>query len=256
MSGSIHYPAVAAAELLVEAVQRLSAAQTVAEVTAIVRTAARNVATADGACFILRDGDLCYYVDEDAIAPLWKGKRFPMEACISGWVMRNRQPVLIPDIYLDDRIPHDAYRPTFVKSLAAVPIRSLSPVGAIGVYWSQTSRPTPTEVRWLQSLADSTALALEYLKSQSEMSKARGMAALLRGENDRLRREADRPPEAGGVVRMCFLTKRFEVGGRWVSVEAMLEQWFGLGVTHGLSPEGLEQLAADRSGPPGDAPAR
>ena len=33
----------------------------------------------------------CYYADEDAISPLWKGQRFPMSACISGWAMLNRQ---------------------------------------------------------------------------------------------------------------------------------------------------------------------
>src|SRR5262249_56843927 len=52
-----------------------------------------------------------------AIAPLWKGQRFPMSACISGWSMLNRCPAVISDIYADSRIPHDAYRPTFVKSL-------------------------------------------------------------------------------------------------------------------------------------------
>lgn len=232
-------------ECLLEAVQRLSSARTQAEITGIVKVAARSVTGADGACFVLRDNDKCYYADEDAIAPLWKGKRFPMEACISGWVMLNRQPALIPDIYEDDRIPHDAYRPTFVKSLAVVPIRSLGPVGALAVYWAQTSRPTATEVRWLQSLADSTALALEYIRSQSETNKARGMATLLQGENTRLRDEAKRPTP-GGLVRMCFLTKRFEVDGRWVPIEALLEDWYGVHVTHGLSPEGLSQLAADR----------
>ncbi|VTR92661.1 diguanylate cyclase : Diguanylate cyclase (GGDEF) domain-containing protein OS=Mycobacterium sp. (strain Spyr1) GN=Mspyr1_39150 PE=4 SV=1: GAF_2 [Gemmata massiliana] len=235
-----------ATEQLIDAVQRLSSARNTAEITNIVKVAARRVTGADGACFVLRDEEKCYYVDEDAIAPLWKGKRFPMEACISGWVMRNRQPALIPDIYLDDRIPHDAYRVTFVKSLAVVPIRSLGPVGAIGVYWAQTACPTPTEVRWLQSLADSTALALEYVRSQTETNKARGMETLLRSENTRLRDAAQRPT-AGGLVRMCFLTKRFEVNGQWVPVEALLEQWFSLHVTHGLSPEGIAQLALDRN---------
>ena len=239
-------PTAEAAEQLIDAVQRLSSARTVAEVTNIVKVAARRVTGADGACFVLRDREMCYYADEDAIAPLWKGKRFPMEACISGWVMRNCQPALIPDIYLDARIPHDAYRVTFVKSLAVVPIRSLGPVGAIGVYWARTACPTPTEVRWLQSLADSTALALEYLRSQTETNKARGMATLLQSENTRLRDEVRRP-EAGELVRMCFLTKRFEVGGQWISVEALLDQWFGLHVTHGLSPEGIAQLSLDRS---------
>jgi GAF domain-containing protein len=70
----------------------------------------------------------CYYADEDAISPLWKGQRFPLSACISGWAIINRQSVVIEDIYADERIPHDAYRPTFVKSLAIVPIRTLEPM--------------------------------------------------------------------------------------------------------------------------------
>ncbi|MBN9119603.1 MAG: GAF domain-containing protein [Planctomycetes bacterium] len=234
-----------AAEQLIEAVQRLSTARTIGDVTDIVKTAARRVTGADGACFVLRDEGMCYYADEDAVAPLWKGRRFPLETCISGWAMLNRQPALIPDVYLDDRIPHDAYRPTFVRSLAVVPIRSIAPVGAIGVYWAQEACPTPTEVRWLQSLADSTALALEYLRSQTEAGDAHAMANLLQTENAWLR-ETQRP-DRDGLLRMCFLTRRFEVGGCWVPVEALLERWFGLRVTHGLSPEGVAQL--DRGEP-------
>ena len=39
--------------------------------------------------------------------------------------MLNKQHVVIPDSYLDDRIPHEAYRPTFVRSLAMMPVRTL-----------------------------------------------------------------------------------------------------------------------------------
>lgn len=245
-------PAHEAAELLIDAVQRLSAAQTLDDVTGIVKTAARRVTGADGASFVLRDEGMCFYADEDAISPLWKGKRFPMEACVSGWVMHNRQPVLIPDIYLDDRVPHDAYRPTFVKSMAVVPIRSLGPVGAIGVYWARPSQPTPTEVRWLQSLADSTALALEYVRSRAEAGAAGRPGAGNGRPHDPAR------PAPGDQLRMCFITKRFELDGRWVPVEALLEQCLGLSVSHGLSPEGLAQLdpdqdaAATANGPRGE----
>jgi len=41
---------------------------------------------------------------------------------------------MIPDVYLDERIPHDAYRPTFVKSLVMTPIGKEEPIGAIGCY--------------------------------------------------------------------------------------------------------------------------
>src|SRR5262249_51577428 len=99
--------------------------------------------------------------DEDAIAPLWKGRRFPASACISGWTMLHREPAVIPDIYADPRIPADAYRPTFVKSLAMVPIRLEQPIGAIGNYWADRRHVEPEELRLLQALAHSTSIALE-----------------------------------------------------------------------------------------------
>src|SRR5690348_15123743 len=101
---------------LVSVVQSLSTARSLDAVMAIGRTAARRLTGADGATFVLRDAERCYYADEDAIAPLWKGQRFPMSACISGWAMLNKSAAVIPDIGLDARIPIDAYRPTFVKS--------------------------------------------------------------------------------------------------------------------------------------------
>lgn len=91
--------------LLVETVQRLSMARDVETVREIVRRSARRLVGSDGATFVLRDGDQCHYVDEDAIAPLWKGQRFPMSACVSGWAMLNRKPAAIEDIFSDDRIP-------------------------------------------------------------------------------------------------------------------------------------------------------
>src|ERR671918_520465 len=103
-------------DVLLGAVQELSLARAVEDVQNVVRVAARKLAEADGATFVLRDGDRCFYADEYAIAPLWKGQRFPLSACISGWAMLNRQSVAIDDIYADPRIPHEAYRPTFVKS--------------------------------------------------------------------------------------------------------------------------------------------
>jgi signal transduction histidine kinase len=146
---------------LVSVVQRLSQARTLEAIQAIVRRAARELTQADGATFVLRDVNLCYYADEDAISPLWKGQRFPMSACISGWAMLNRQSVIIEDIYADSRIPHDAYRPTFVKSLVMMPIRTVEPVGAIGVYWANQHKATPEEVTLLQAVADSTSIAME-----------------------------------------------------------------------------------------------
>jgi putative nucleotidyltransferase with HDIG domain len=158
---------------LIGLVQRLSLARSLEEIQTIVRTGARRLTGADGATFVLRDGDKCFYADEDAIEPLWKGQRFPLGQCISGWAMNNRSPVAIEDIYVDDRIPHAAYRPTFVKSLAMVPIRRLDPVGAIGNYWADTRVPTDHELDLLQALADSTAVAIENVQVYEQLDAAR-----------------------------------------------------------------------------------
>jgi signal transduction histidine kinase len=157
--------------LLVAAIQALSLARTVAAVQDIVRHAARQISGADGATFVLRENDRCYYADEDAIAPLWKGQRFPMETCISGWSMLHAAPAVIPDIYLDPRIPADAYRPTFVKSLVMVPIRCEAPIGAIGVYWSRPRTATPHEVELIQALANSTSVAMENIRVHDELEQ-------------------------------------------------------------------------------------
>ncbi len=153
-----------AGDVLTRAVTQLSTATSLERVTSIVASAVRTMLGAQGATFVLREDGHCYYADEDAIERLWKGRRFPLTSCVSGWAMLHREPVAIPDIYDDPRVPLDAYRPTFVKSLCMAPIRASDPVGALGAYWSEHHVPTPEEVRLLQVLANSTAVSLENLE--------------------------------------------------------------------------------------------
>lgn len=172
---------------LIAVVQELSLARSLDEVTAIVRHAARALVGADGATFVLRDCGQCFYADEEAISPLWKGKRFPMESCASGWVMQRAQPLVIEDVFVDPRIPGDAYRPTFVKSMAMVPIRKARPIGAIGTYWARHRVAGEDEVRLLQALADSTSIALENVELYNDLERrVRDRTAQLEALNDEL----------------------------------------------------------------------
>jgi GAF domain-containing protein len=145
---------------LADAIERLSRARTLDQVMRIVRRSARDLSGADGVTFVLRDGDRCYYAEENAIGPLWKGKRFPIESCISGWVMSHGQPVAIRDVFADPRISAHLYRPTFVKSMAMVPVSDPDPVAAIGAYWAEPHIASEDEIRVLRVLADASALAL------------------------------------------------------------------------------------------------
>ncbi len=148
---------------LAEVLTRLREAADLAAVQEIVRTAARRLARADGATFVLRDVDYCFYADEDAISPLWKGPRFPLTNCISGWAMLHAQSVVIPDITQDDRIPLESYRPTFVKSLAMVPVGAEKPLAAIGAYWASRHTATEAEMIALETLAGAAGTAIERI---------------------------------------------------------------------------------------------
>jgi GAF domain-containing protein len=157
-------------ESLLGIARKLAAAKDLNSVTEIVGKAARELVQADGATFVLREGDFVHYVDEAAISPLWKGSKFPIRACISGWAILERQSLIIPDIYSDPRVPVDSYRRTFVKSLAMVPMRISDPVGAVGVYWSRSHTAGPDDLRILQYLADLSAGAIETASSFEKLS--------------------------------------------------------------------------------------
>jgi two-component sensor histidine kinase len=157
---------------LIETIEQLAAARTVQDIAAVVRTGARRLSGADGIAVVLRDEDRCHYVDEDAIGPLWKGKKFPLTACISGWAMLNKQTAVIPDIYQDDRIPHDAYRPTFVKSLVMTPVGGDAPIAAIGAYWAEERAPTELEIEALSAVARATATAFENVRLVGSLTEA------------------------------------------------------------------------------------
>jgi GAF domain-containing protein len=156
-------PVLSKDDMLRDVVAALGRAPGLAVVQQLVRGSARALADAHGATVVLRDGDRCFYADEDAISPLWKGQRFPITECISGWAMLNRAPAMIPDIRVDERIPQAAYRPTFVRSLAMIPVRAADPLGAVGVYWSSARRATGEQIAHLSTLAEATGAALERI---------------------------------------------------------------------------------------------
>lgn len=151
---------------LIEIIRDLCFAPSLDIVMTLVAVAARELTHAHGATFVLKEGDQCFYAHENAVAPLWKGQRFPLSACICGWAINHKQAAIIEDVYSDARIPVEAYAPTFVKSLTVVPMDQNDPVGVIGVYWADHHRPLETEVELLQSLADTTALVLRRLQDK------------------------------------------------------------------------------------------
>jgi diguanylate cyclase (GGDEF)-like protein len=182
---------------LAETAQGLSHATTTPDVGRVVRTAARSLTGSDGGTLVLRDGDECVYADEDAIGPLWKGRRFPIDACISGWSMLTGETAAVEDVYADERIPPESYRWTFVKSLLMVPIIARDPLGAIGVYWARRHVASEAEIALTRALAASTAVALENVRLSEEVERRRST------EED-LRELCERDPLTGLLNRRAW----------------------------------------------------
>jgi PAS domain S-box-containing protein len=173
-----------AAQTLVEVIRNLFLSHDLRSIMRVVSESAGKLIHAQGVTFVLREDNQVYYADEQAISPLWKGCRFSAHGCITGWSMLHRQTVVIPDVYSDDRIPVETYRPTFVKSLLIVPVRHSDPIGAIGAYWAMRHEATTDEVELLQALADSAAIALANLELYEEMKRAKEAAECRAAEKE------------------------------------------------------------------------
>lgn len=158
------------------AIQMLDEARSIDEVQVILRSSVRAAVGAQGATVVRLEGDQCFYADEDAMAPLWKGQHFPVSACISGWAMLNQQTVVIPDTRVDERIPQEAYRPTFVRSVLMVPIIG-STIGAIGAYWSSPHEASSEEITAMERLAEAAARALTRVDATANRTVPAGAAS-------------------------------------------------------------------------------
>jgi len=145
---------------LEEARLRLSAVSSLAEMVVVLRDTARRIAGSDGIAVVLRDGEFCHYVAEDAIRPLWRGCRFRLEECVSGWAMLHGRSAVIPDIESDPRVPVAAYRTSSMRSLVMTPIGAPVPVAALGAYWCAYVEPDADTIRRLQMLADMASDAI------------------------------------------------------------------------------------------------
>lgn len=77
--------------------------------------------------------------------------------------MLHAQTAVIEDVFADPRIPHDAYRPTFVKSLIMTPVGDGNAVAAIGAYWQTKRSFTEEEIARVKTMSLLIGKALSYI---------------------------------------------------------------------------------------------
>jgi len=177
----------AAMSRLVGVVQELSLARDLAGVMTIAKRAARALTDADGATFVLREGSTCFYADEEAVSPSWKGRHLVLGECAAGLSILSARPIAVEDVARDPRAAVAAYRSTAVKSLVMAPIRTAAPMGAIGVYWARQHACTSDELMLLEALANTTAVAMENVRVYDELeSRVRTRTRALEAANEEL----------------------------------------------------------------------
>jgi len=154
---------------LITTVQSLARAHDEGTLFATACTSARRLTGADGAGVILCEGKECHHCAEDAVTPAFKGRRIPMERCISGIAMAQRHSLVIRNTLHDPRIHQPDYASSFVRALAVTPMGRTHSAGAINVYWARPHRIKRRELVLLETLAEATAIALENLRVVNEL---------------------------------------------------------------------------------------
>jgi len=167
---------------VLHASERLVTAKSIDEVVSVLRETARATVGAEGIAIAIEHDGHCSYVAEDAVSPLWQGKTFPIERCVSGRAMLGNETIVIPDVRLDSRIPQDAYALTFVRSLIMVPIGQPVAVAALGAYWSEAQPHSRDTVERLESLARLATIAIE----NARLTQARNRAAAIGAAQNRI----------------------------------------------------------------------
>jgi PAS domain S-box-containing protein len=165
--------------ILLQASQRLAQAKSIGAIVEVLRQTARAAVGAEGIAVVLREAGRCFYVAEDAVAPLWAGQRFAEDDCISGWAMQHQQTAAIADVREDPRIPGEAYAPTFVRSLVMAPIGRPQAVAALGAYWSTVGEPDAATVSRVECLAQLAEIALENGRLQSAAEESQRQHELI-----------------------------------------------------------------------------
>jgi diguanylate cyclase (GGDEF)-like protein len=194
-------------EYLLVVSQEITQACSLEQIMEIALTAARKITNCDGATFIILDHGLCYYADENSIAPLWKGQRVPPNLCIAGWVMLNSEPVIIRDVYSDDRIIPNFYQHTFVKSMAMVSLSLQKPKGTIGIYWQNYHQPSIETLNLLQNIAGITLASMENFQVYSQIERQlHDRTAALEHTNTLLQKEIQTRKILEAEIRILSLT--------------------------------------------------
>jgi two-component system CheB/CheR fusion protein len=92
------------------------------QMTGVVCRAVRELTGADGATLVLREGDRCAMPRKTGSLRCGRAAISRLTSAFSGWAMQHQEVAIVEDVHADPRLQHALYGPTFVNSLAMIPV--------------------------------------------------------------------------------------------------------------------------------------
>jgi len=152
--------------------------------SSIMEQATKLLKAEAGSVLLLDDksGELVFEAVVGAVPERTKGLRFPSTLGIAGWVLRERQPQLVPDVSQDPRFYPgiDSVTGLVTKSLLCVPLEVKGKViGVLEVINKTRGNFREDDLRLLTHLAPSAAIAIENARlHQREQKRAAQLAVV------------------------------------------------------------------------------
>jgi len=138
----------------------------------------KNLLDAEGASVLLRDplsGELVFAASTGGVTGELTGMRMPITAGVAGWVVRERQPVIVADVQKDSRFYDqiDAVTGLTTRSVVAVPLIFGGAVwGVVEAVNKTCAAFDEHDLEMLEALAGSAAIAVENAQLYSSLQAA------------------------------------------------------------------------------------
>jgi Nif-specific regulatory protein len=167
----------------------------------------KDVFQIEGASIALHDSQQkeFYFIrtveeQKDGIPEQMEGMRFADSYGVAGWVLREKEPVLIRDVSRDERFTNqlDIQQNLDTRSMICVPLKTRK--GLIGVLYAlnkHTAEFTSKDMRLLEILSGTIAVSIENARLYGEIKQ---YASSLEKENIRLKSECQMRFNVQGII--------------------------------------------------------
>src|SRR5262245_2340175 len=125
-------------------------------------------------------GVMRLYVQEAAQRSRIPCRELPVDESPGGWIMRNQQPLLIPDLQQESRWPQllDGLRANGVRSACALPLTTARcRLGAVGFTSSQAQAYSDADLDFLGQVAKQVAVAVDNVLAFQQIAELKDQLA-------------------------------------------------------------------------------